>query len=137
MIYASLRPLRDALSVLILLAVAGCGSNIGFPGVYRINVEQGNIVNEEMVEQLRLGMTRRQVRFIMGTPLVEDTFQPDRWDYRHLVRNGNKTLSESHLSVFFEGDKLVNVTGTLLPEWAKDSPVDADSPATSTAIEDP
>ena len=110
---------RHLLPLLMALALAGCGSNIGFPGVYRINVEQGNIITEDMVEQLKPGMTRRQVRFVMGTPLIEDTFQPDRWDYRHTIRNGTKTLSESRLSVFFEDDALVNVTGTIVPEWAQ------------------
>lgn len=102
-----------------LLLTGGCGSNIGFPGAYRINVEQGNIITEDMVKQLKPGMTRRQVRFVMGTPLIEDTFQPDRWDYRHTIRNGIKTLSESRLTVFFENDALVNVTGTIVPEWAQ------------------
>ena len=108
----------------ILMAVAllsGCGSNFGFPGAYRIDVEQGNIVTDEMVEQLQPGMSRRQVRFVMGTPLVEDTFNPDRWDYHYVKRNGTKTLSESQLTVFFEGDALVNVTGTNLPAWAQDA----------------
>ena len=63
----------------LLAAMVGCGSNIGFPGVYRINVEQGNVVTEEMVEQLRPGLNRRQVRYIMGTPLIEDAFHSDRW----------------------------------------------------------
>ncbi len=99
--------------------LAGCGSNFGFPGVYRIDVEQGNIVTPEMIEQLRPGMSRRQVRFVMGTPLVEDTFNPDRWDYRYTLRNGVDTLEESRLSVFFEGDTLVNVTGSEVPDWAQ------------------
>ncbi len=110
---------RHLLPLFLALVLAGCGSNIGFPGVYRINVEQGNIITEDMVEQLKPGMTRRQVRFVMGTPLIEDTFQPDRWDYRHTIRNGIETLSESRLTVFFEGDSLVNVTGTIVPEWAQ------------------
>ena len=54
----------------------------------------------------------------MGTPLIEDTFNTDRWDYRYFLRNGNKTLKESKLSVFFEGDNLVNVTGSEVPDWA-------------------
>ena len=78
-------------------------------------------VTDEMVEQLQPGMSRRQVRFVMGTPLVEDTFNPDRWDYHYVKRNGTKTLSENQLTVFFEGDALVNVTGTNLPTWAQDS----------------
>lgn len=123
----SITRIKRALSLFFIcfsLFLAGCGSNIGFPGVYRIDVEQGNIITSEMVEQLQQGMTRRQVRFILGTPLIEDTFHNDRWDYRYTLRNGTNTLEENMLTVYFEDDKLVNVMGDLLPEWA--SPQDAD-----------
>ena len=99
----------------LLASLVGCGSNFGFPGVYRINVEQGNVVTEEMVEQLRPGLNRRQVRYIMGTPLIEDSFHEDRWDYRYLLRNGNELLSETQLTLWFEGDELVRVQGPDAP----------------------
>ncbi|MEZ5572040.1 MAG: outer membrane protein assembly factor BamE [Halioglobus sp.] len=106
--------------MLISLAVAlisACGF-VGFPGVYKINVEQGNIVTQEMADQLKPGMNRRQVKFIMGTPLIEDTFNDNRWDYLYVKRNGAKVLSESHLTVIFDGDVLVNVTGDMVPaDW--------------------
>lgn len=108
-----------ALFAALLALLSGCGTNFGFPGAYRIDVEQGNIVTSEMIEQLQPGMTRRQVRFVMGTPLIEDTFNPDRWDYRYIIRNGTTTLEESTLTVFFEGDALVNVAGSEVPEWAE------------------
>jgi outer membrane protein assembly factor BamE len=101
----------------LLAGLIGCGSNIGFPGVYRINVEQGNVVTEEMVEQLRPGLNRRQVRYIMGTPLIEDSFHEDRWDYRYMLRNGNQMLSETQLTLWFEGDELVRVEGPDAPNW--------------------
>jgi outer membrane protein assembly factor BamE len=98
--------------------LAGCGSNFGFPGVYRINVEQGNVVNEEMVEKLRPGLNKRQVRYIMGTPLIEDSFHADRWDYRYLLRNGNETLAETRLTLWFDGDELARAEGPDAPDWA-------------------
>ena len=111
-------PLIRPLAVGFLLAgLIGCGSNIGFPGVYRINVEQGNVVTEEMVDQLRPGLNRRQVRYIMGTPLIEDSFHEDRWDYRYTLRNGNETLTETQLTLWFEGDELVRVEGPDAPNW--------------------
>ncbi len=111
-------PLIRPLAVGCLLAgLIGCGSNIGFPGVYRINVEQGNVVTEEMVDQLRPGLNRRQVRYIMGTPLIEDSFHEDRWDYRYTLRNGNETLTETQLTLWFEGDELVRVEGPDAPNW--------------------
>jgi len=98
----------------VLTTLGACGF-VGFPGVYRIDVEQGNIVTQEMVDQLKPGMSRRQVRFILGTPLIEDTFNQSRWDYPYVRRNGQEILEESRLTVFFEGDSLVEVTGDPLP----------------------
>ena len=110
--------LKWAVTGCLLFAVAGCGSNFGFPGVYRINVEQGNVVNEEMVEKLRPGLNKRQVRYIMGTPLIEDSFHADRWDYRYLLRNGNETLAETRLTLWFDGDELARAEGPDAPDWA-------------------
>jgi outer membrane protein assembly factor BamE len=102
---------------LAIATLSACGF-VGFPGVYKINVEQGNIVTPEMAAQLKPGMTRRQVKFILGTPLVEDTFNKNRWDYLYSKRNGNKILSESRLTVEFDGDYLANVSGDLAPsDW--------------------
>ena len=116
-------PLIRSLALGWLLAgLVGCGSNFGFPGVYRINVEQGNVVTEEMVEQLRPGLNRRQVRYIMGTPLIEDSFHEDRWDYRYLLRNGNELLSETQLTLWFEEDELVRVEGPDAPNWDEPQP---------------
>jgi outer membrane protein assembly factor BamE len=99
---------------LLLAALAGCGG-LGFPGVYRIDVEQGNIVTQEMVDQLKPGMNRNQVRFILGTPLVEDSFHQDRWDYIYTVRNGNITKEDKRLTVFFDGDELSHFSGSFVP----------------------
>lgn len=111
----------------LLCVVAGCGSNFGFPGVYRINVEQGNVVNEEMVEKLRPGLNKRQVRYIMGTPLIEDSFHDDRWDYRYLLRNGTETLAETRLTLWFDGDELARAEGPDAPDWAVSDATDTES----------
>ena len=111
--------LGPALSLLLSMLMTGCGSNFGFPGVYRINVEQGNVVTEEIVEQLRPGLNRRQVRYIMGTPLIEDAFHSDRWDYRYLLRNGNETLSDTRLTLWFKGDELIRAEGPDAPDWSE------------------
>ena len=114
-------PMRTLLLSLLLslatLSISACGF-IGFPGVYKINVEQGNIVTQEMVDQLKPGMNRRQVRFILGTPLIEDTFDQNRWDYLYVESNGKKILRETKLTVQFEGDDLVQISGDLVPpDW--------------------
>jgi outer membrane protein assembly factor BamE len=107
-------PMRLLLISLTIVCLCACS----FPGVYKINVEQGNIVTQEMIGQLKPGMNRRQVRFILGTPLVEDTFNQNRWDYLYVKRNGEKVLSESRLTVEFEGDALIRVLGDMVPpDW--------------------
>jgi outer membrane protein assembly factor BamE len=107
-------PMRILLISLTIVCLCACS----FPGVYKINVEQGNIVTQEMVDQLKPGMNRRQVRFILGTPLVEDTFNQNRWDYLYVKRNGEKVLSESRLTVEFDGDALVRILGDMAPpDW--------------------
>jgi outer membrane protein assembly factor BamE len=112
----------------IIFCLSGCGA-VGFPGVYRINVEQGNIVTQEMVDQLKPGMNRRQVRFILGTPLLEDSFNQSRWDYTYVTRNGRNVISEQQLTVFFEGDKLSHFSGTFTP--GSDDSTDQPGPSES------
>ena len=126
---------------LFILCLAACLSAcgfIGFPGVYKIDVEQGNIVTQDMVDQLKPGMSRRQVRFILGTPLVEDTFNENRWDYIYVKRNGLKVLSESRLTVIFDGDTLAEVTGDALPPaWSSDKPGETVETADDEGAEGP
>lgn len=106
--------MRIVLLALAITLISACGA-VGFPGVYRIDVEQGNIVTQEMVDQLEPGMSRRQVRFILGTPLVEDSFNKSRWDYSYRKSNGLKILEESRLTVVFDGDNLSEVRGNYVP----------------------
>ena len=80
----------------------GCAE---FPGVYKIDIEQGNVITEEMVEQLRPGMTKRQVRFIMGMPLIQDTFNQERWDYLHSISRRGGEREQQNLTLFFSEDE--------------------------------
>ncbi len=106
--------MRIALLALAFTCISAC-SAVGFPGVYRIDVEQGNIVTQEMADQLQPGMSRRQVRFILGTPLVEDPFNLDRWDYPYRRSNGTTILDDSSFTVVFDGDSLADVRGDYVP----------------------
>ena len=121
------------LSLLVSLTTAAGCSNIGFPGVYRINVDQGNIVDQDMVDQLKPEMTRRQVRFVLGTPIIEDTFNNDRWDYVRVLRRGDDVLFRTQLTVIFENDVLADVEGDLVSDnWPEPEP-EAESDANTDA----
>ncbi len=94
---------------------------LGILTPYRIDVQQGNFVSSEIMTQLRdgmkrpEGMTRDQVKFLLGTPLVTDVFHADRWDYVFRLRRGNGDTLTSHVTVFFKENKLDKVDGTILP----------------------
>jgi outer membrane protein assembly factor BamE len=93
---------------LILLAAAFCVLGISSGCVYRANISQGNFVEQEDLDQLEIGMTRSQVRFLLGTPMVDDPFHKDRWDYVYYLKVGRKDAARTRwVSVFFEDD-LVN-----------------------------
>ena len=113
---------RLTILVLLCLSLGACGAGgfrLGFPGVYRIDIAQGNIVTQEMIDQLKPGMTKRQVRFIMGTPLIVDTFEPERWDYFHSMNKNGKQESEERVSLYFENAKLVRFGGAFVPASAR------------------
>jgi outer membrane protein assembly factor BamE len=89
---------------------AACGSLTP----YRIEIQQGNYVTQEMVEQLKPGLTPDQVRFIVGTPLVNDIFHKDRWDYVFMRQPANGGEVEvRRTAVFFEDGKLTRVEGSV------------------------
>ena len=103
-----------------LLALAGCS----FPGVYKIDIQQGNVVTQDMINQLRPGMTRRQVRFIMGNALLTDTFHPDRWDYLYSLQPGGGERQQERVSVFFnQNDQLVSLSGDFMPGVSRDEAI--------------
>ena len=84
--------------------------------VYRMEIQQGNYISQEAVSQLKLGMTKEQVRFVLGTPLVADIFHENRWDYVYRRQRANaREVEERRVSVFFEGDKLVRLEGDVMP----------------------
>lgn len=83
---------------------------------YRIDIQQGNAVTQEMVSKLKPGMTRAQVRFVLGTPLIVDAFRTDRWDYVYYYDKPNTPRVYRHLVVVFKGDRLERFEGDALPD---------------------
>lgn len=104
---------------------------------YRIDVQQGNYVDQEMVAKLRPGMTRDQVRFVLGTPLVADVFHADRWDYVYRLQPGRGQAQLRRLSVFFEGDRLKRVGGDVVAETAESAAAAAAEKPSARVIDVP
>jgi outer membrane protein assembly factor BamE len=81
--------------------------------LYKIDVQQGNVVTDEMLEKLKPGMTKSQVLFVMGSPLIVDAFRDNRWDYIYLLREKGDLVEQKRLTLFFEGDTLINIENYL------------------------
>ncbi len=103
---------------LLLAALAGCQQmpQMTVPtlpglGPHKIDIQQGNVITQEMIDKLQPGMTRNQVRFILGTPLLVDPFRTDRWDYVYSMKKGGEVIEQRQLRVFFIDDKMVRYDG--------------------------
>jgi len=94
--------------LLLLSLITGC-AKIGIFDPYYITLDQGNIFTQEQVDEIELGMSGRQVRFILGTPTIVDTFKPNRWDYLFTLTERDELSIEQHLAIFFEDDKVVEI----------------------------
>ena len=104
------------LTLVGLLLLAGCSSVPSL--LYKIEIQQGNVITQEMVNKLKPGMTRSQVRFALGSPMISDAFHENRWDYVYRLEQRGRLVEQRHLAVFFEGDKLVSTNGTFTPSLA-------------------
>ena len=101
------------LAILLPLLLAAC-SSVSTPQPYRIDIQQGNVITQEMVAQLKPGLTRDQVKFILGSPLVADMFHTDRWDYVYMLQPGKGEVQRRRLTVIFEDNKLVRLAGDVV-----------------------
>jgi outer membrane protein assembly factor BamE len=95
---------------ILILSLSGCSTD-KIPGVYRIDIQQGNDVTQDMINQLKPEMTKKQVAYVMGTPLLIDTFHPDRWDYIYSFHPGNGDREQRRLTLYFSDDKLEHIDG--------------------------
>jgi len=121
--------------VLLLSLAAGCSSvKIG---PHRIDVQQGNALDQENVARLKLGLNRSQVRFLLGTPLVVDPFRADRWDYVYVFYKAGKLAEQKRITLFFDGDTLTRIDGDLPaagPAPAAQSEAKTEAPAAPSAV---
>lgn len=88
---------------------------LGFITPYRVEVVQGNVVTKEMLAQLREGLTREQVRYVLGSPLITDVFHADRWDYAFSIRRQGAEPQERRVTVYFEQDRVSRFDASALP----------------------
>ena len=107
------------LTILVLFFLLTSGCKI----LYVPDIQQGNVISNKMLAQLKNGMNQKQVKFILGTPLVKDPFHKDRWDYFYSYKNNNNnTFRKSRVTVFFENGKMVNVD--VVPKRTKENASD-------------
>ncbi len=103
------------------------------PRVHRVTVQQGNVITQDMIDSLKPGMTRAQVAFIMGEPVVRNTFDRDRWDYIYTLDIPDILDDEKRISLYFEADKLSYFTGDYVP--SDEQPEEAEQAVEGTAPE--
>ncbi len=124
-------------TLLLVLAFAGCKQVPDLPAVlspHKIDIQQGNFVTQEMVAKLKAGMTRAQVRFALGSPLIVDPFRTDRWDYVYLYQKQGRETERRHITAIFDEDKLVRIDGDVVPtDTRKAIEKPADAAKTTTA----
>ncbi|MEJ8673946.1 outer membrane protein assembly factor BamE [Chromobacterium amazonense] len=106
-----------ALIFAAVIAVSGCSSLNPLDWTHKVEVQQGNYVTADAVAKLKPGMTRAQVRFVLGTPLLTDAFHANRWDYKYSEAKGGKVdpKSDKLLTAYFKGDVLERVEGQSQP----------------------
>ena len=98
-------------TALLCLVLTGCSglADIEFPGVHKMDIQQGNIITDDMVDLLRPGLTRSQVQYVMGTPLIVDTFNDNHWDYVYQMRQGDGNTQEEKLRIIFVNDRVSEI----------------------------
>ncbi len=109
-----LRQIRLPALIVVMAAtvLSGC-SSLRFPGVYRIDIGQGNLITKEMIEKLKLGMTPRQVQYVMGSPMIADTFHANRWDYMYSLETGTGIQVKNQITLYFENERLAKIDDSL------------------------
>jgi len=107
----AMRRRLPALSTSLSMALAAAVATFALQGcVYRMTIQQGNFLEQRALDQLQVGMTRSQVRYLLGTPMVPDAFDKDRWDYLYYLKRGRlKSPEQRHLIVYFEDEKVARV----------------------------
>ena len=94
--------------ILLSLLLASCNS-VPFLTPYKMDIRQGNFVTPDMREKLKLGMTKPQVRYVLGTPMINDAFHGNRWDYAYRLERDGKLIEQQNMTLYFEGENLSRI----------------------------
>ncbi len=102
---------------LSLIFLAACSRSFdggyNLPLLYKIDIQQGNVIEQDMINKLKPGMNKNQVKFIMGTPVLIDPFHNERWEYIFSFQKGGGVREQRHITLHFEDDKLTHVSGDI------------------------
>ncbi len=112
--------------IIVSMLLASC-SNMSMPRLtsltpHKIEIRQGNLVTPEMREKLKVGMSRLQVRSVLGTPLVNDPFHASRWDYVYRLEQSGKVVEQQRLTLYFDDDRLARIDESSMPPQSAPSP---------------
>ena len=115
--------------ILVALLLASCSGISKLPSFtpHKIEINQGNLITPEMRRKLKLGMSRSQVRTLLGTPLIMDTFHANRWDYAYRLEQNNKLVDQQRMTLYFAGENLTRIDDSNMPTLPpEESPVAVD-----------
>jgi len=105
-----------SLTLLASLTLASCSTILNnLPGVYTLDVQQGNMIDQSMIDQIRPNMSKRQVLYIMGSPMLTDAFHQNRWDYIYSNQPGNEPRMQKKITLIFDDDRVIGVQGDFKP----------------------
>lgn len=130
-------PILRYLFVLSVILCTACGTALPTVKPYKLDVQQGNVVTSKMLLQLRPGMTKSQVRFIMGTPLLQDSFHGNRWDYVYQLRENGKIIEQRRVILDFENELLKSVRGDVVPVGSDKAKAPEEAGNTGTRVVEP
>lgn len=120
--------LRLSLFAALLLSLLSACSIPKLISPYRTDVQQGNFVTQDAVDKLQVGMTRNQVKFLLGTPLIQDAFHTDRWDFTYQLFRDRKLVQSKHFTVYFKNDLVSHFEGDVM---LSAQPADTEKPASA------
>ena len=109
--------MKFALISFLFCLICGCsrGYDGGFnaPLLHKIDIQQGNVIDQKMLNKLSPGMDKKQVKYIMGTPVIIDPFHNERWEYIYSFQKGGKVREQRHITLHFESGKLAHISGDI------------------------